>query len=143
MKLNPKVWGPHYWFFLHTAAMSYPVTPNDTMKKKFYDFIQNLPLFLPDPSISALFSTVLDTYPVSPYLDSRDSLVRWTHFIHNQINKQLEKDEISMEEFYIAYYKHYETTTDKNLSYVKNKRIITYVGVVLGILLMIYIFYNK
>jgi hypothetical protein len=137
------VWGPHYWFFLHTAAMSYPVTPNDTMKKKFYDFIQNLPLFLPDPSIAALFSTVLDTYPVSPYLDSRDSLVRWTHFIHNQINKQLEKDEITMEEFYIAYYKHYETTTDKNLSYVKNKRIITYVGVVLGILLMIYIFYNK
>ena len=22
--LDPKIWGPHYWFFLHTVAITYP-----------------------------------------------------------------------------------------------------------------------
>lgn len=143
MKLDSKIWGPHYWFFLHTAAMSYPVTPNDTVKKKFYEFIQNFPLFIPDPKISASFTTILDTYPVSPYLDSKDSFVRWTHFIHNKINKKLEKDVISLEKFYINYYKQYETTSEKQIQYIKMKKHITYAVIVASLLLLIYFVYKK
>ena len=33
MKFDPNVWGPHYWFFLHTIAESYPLHPNDVTKK--------------------------------------------------------------------------------------------------------------
>ena len=143
MKLDSKIWGPHYWFFLHTAAMSYPVTPNDTVKKKFYEFIQNFPLFIPDPKISASFTTILDTYPVSPYLDSKDSLVRWTHFIHNKVNKKLEKDVISLEEFYTSYYKQYETTSEKQIQYMKTKKHVTYAIVVVSLLVLIYFVYKK
>ena len=143
MKLDSKIWGPHYWFFLHTAAMSYPVTPNDTVKKKFYEFIQNFPLFIPDPKISASFTTILDTYPVSPYLDSKDSLVRWTHFIHNKDNKKLEKDVISLEEFYTSYYKQYETTSEKQIQYMKTKKHVTYAIVVVSLLVLIYFVYKK
>lgn len=143
MKLDSKIWGPHYWFFLHTAAMSYPVTPNDTVKKKFYEFIQNFPLFIPDPKISASFTTILDTYPVSPYLDSKDSFVRWTHFIHNKINKKLEKDVISLEKFYINYYKQYETTSEKQIQYIKMKKHITYAVIVASLLVLIYFVYKK
>ncbi len=143
MKLDSKIWGPHYWFFLHTAAMSYPVTPNDTVKKKFYEFIQNFPLFIPDPKISASFTTILDTYPVSPYLDSKDSLVRWTHFIHNKVNKKLEKDVISIEKFYTSYYKQYETTSEKQIQYIKTKKHVTYAVIVLSLLVLIYVVYKK
>ena len=45
--LDPNIWGPHYWFFLHTIAMSYPIHPNAVTKKKYYDFVQNIPLFIP------------------------------------------------------------------------------------------------
>ena len=45
--LDPTVWGPHYWFFLHTIAMAYPIRPNDVTKKKHYELIQNMPLFIP------------------------------------------------------------------------------------------------
>ena len=83
--LDPNVWGPHYWFFLHTVAESYPLSPNQVTKRKYYDLIQNFPLFLPDDEIGNKFSRLLDKYPVTPYLDSRDSFVRWTHFMHNKI----------------------------------------------------------
>ena len=34
MNFDPDVWGPHYWFFLHTIAESYPIHPNSVTKKK-------------------------------------------------------------------------------------------------------------
>ena len=66
MTLEPKIWGPHYWFFLHTIALSYPNYPNTITKKKYYEFIQNMPLFIPIESISNDFSKLLDNYPVTP-----------------------------------------------------------------------------
>ena len=34
MELDPIIWGPHYWFMLHTIALNYPIRPNDVIKKK-------------------------------------------------------------------------------------------------------------
>lgn len=94
--LDPAVWGPHYWFFLQTVAQSYPNMPTATTKRKYYDFMQNLPLFIPNEEIGNKFSVLLDEFPVSPYLDSRDSFIRWVHFMHNKINVRLGKEEISL-----------------------------------------------
>ena len=143
MKLDTNIWGPRYWFFLHTAAMAYPSTPNATIKKKFYEFIQNFPLFIPDERISASFSELLDAFPVSPYLDSKDSLIRWTHFIHNKVNKKLEKEEISMSRFYGEYYEQYDTSSDIQVANVKMKRVGVYAVVLILIIIAISRLYNK
>ena len=108
MALDPKVWGPHYWFVLHTIAITYPMSPNEVTKKKYYDFIQNLPLFLPIEEVGNSFSNYLDRYPVTPYLDSRPSFTRWVHFMHNRINQSLGQDEMTLEESMSAYYSHYK-----------------------------------
>ena len=95
MLFEPTVWGPHYWFFLHTVAESYPENPNEVLKRKYYDLIQNMPLFIPVSEIVDKFSRLLDKYPVTPYLDNKDSFKKWMHFIHNKINVLIGKDEIS------------------------------------------------
>lgn len=105
-KFDPHVWGPHYWFFLHTVAHTYPLVPNAVTKRKYYDLIQNMPLFLPDPEMGNRFSTLLDLYPVSPYLDSRDSFIRWVHFIHNKVNVALGEEELPLQDDrYLDHYK--------------------------------------
>jgi len=38
-ELNPEIWGPYYWFVLHTIALTYSYIPNETTKKKYYDLI--------------------------------------------------------------------------------------------------------
>jgi hypothetical protein len=96
MNFDASIWGPHYWFFLHTVAESYPMSPNDVTKRKYYDLITNMPLFIPDAEIGDKFSKMIDRYPVTPYLDNRDSFVRWTHFMHNKINVKLGKEELSL-----------------------------------------------
>jgi hypothetical protein len=92
LKLDAKIWGPHYWFVLMTAAVNYPDHVNDIVRKKYYDFIQNFSMLIPDPEMSAEFDRMIDKYPVRPYLDSRESFIRWVHFIHNRYNVILMKD---------------------------------------------------
>lgn len=121
MTLDPKVWGPHYWFVLHTIAISYPIKPNDVIKKKYYDFIQNIPLFLPIEEIGNNFSKLLDKYPVTPYLDSRQSLVRWAHFIHNKINASLNLPNLTLEQSMTHYYENYKPKEIKDLEQRKRR----------------------
>jgi len=141
--LDPKVWGPHYWFFLHTLAMTYPNHPNAVTKKKYYEFIQNLPLFLPVEQISGEFSKLIDKYPITPYLDNRDSFVRWMHFIHNKINEKLEKPQISLNEFFIKYYDEYKSQDEKLSQYYNIREKVIYLGIILGISGAIYYLYDK
>jgi hypothetical protein len=141
--LDPKIWGPHYWFFIHTVAMTYPIRPNAVTKKKYYEFIQNLPLFIPVESISGEFSKLIDKYPVTPYLDNRESLIRWTHFIHNKINQKLEKPQISLSEFYIKYYEEYKSQNVKMVEYYKLREKAIFCGIVLTISGTIYYLYDK
>ena len=141
--LDPKVWGPHYWFFLHTLAMTYPHHPNSVTKKKYYEFIQNLPLFLPVEEVSGEFSKLIDKYPITPYLDNRDSFVRWMHFIHNKLNEKLEKPQISLNDFFVQYYNEYKTHDEKITEYYKLKSRIIYFSIVIGISGTIYYLYDK
>ena len=105
MIIEPEVWGPHYWYILHTIAFCYPLYPNSITRKKYYEFVHNLHIFIPNKNISTSFSQLLEKYPVTPYLDNRESFIRWTHFIHNKINKKLDKPIISLQEFYNTYKK--------------------------------------
>lgn len=94
-KNNPDIWGPYYWFVLHSIVRTYPLHPTETSKKKYYEFIQNIPIFLPNREVGDEFAKMIDIYPVSPYMDTRVSLMKWMHFIHNKVNLKLGKEEIS------------------------------------------------
>ena len=143
MNLDPKIWGPHYWFFLHTIAMTYPIHPNAVTKKKYYEFVQNIPLFIPVENISGEFSKLIDKYPVVPYLDNRESFIRWMWFIHNKINQKLEKPQITLNEFYLKYYEEYKHENTKNIEFNKLKEKLIYISVILFIIFIIYYFYDK
>jgi hypothetical protein len=141
--LDPKIWGPHYWFFLHTIAMSYPIHPNAVTKKKYYDFVQNIPLFIPVESMSGEFSKLLDQYPVQPYLDNKESFIRWMWFIHNKINIKLEKPQISLNDFYVKYYEEYKPINEKMSEYYKIRGKLIYSGIIASIFGGIYYLYDK
>jgi len=143
MGLDSSVWGPHYWFFLHTVAMCYPHRPNTITKKKYYDFVHNIPMLIPIENMASYFSKLLDEYPVTPYLDSRDAFIRWMHFIHNKINEKLEKPKISLEKFYALYYEAYKPKDVKMQEIYKIRGKIIYVSIILIIIFVIYYFYNK
>jgi hypothetical protein len=141
MKLNPTVWLPHLKFTLQTIAITYPSNPNDVAKKKYYDFISNLPVFIPIEPFGKNFMALLDKYPVTPYLDSRMSMMKWVHFIFNKIATQLEQP---VEEFYDSlekYYDEYKPKEYKNreISKTRKKYLEFAVGTILvGLIIYLY-----
>ena len=142
MVLDPYIWSKHYWFFLQTIALNYPKNPNEFIKKKYYDFYMNLPVFFPNDTIGNKFSNLLDKYPLTPYLDSQTSLIKWTIFIQNEIDLSIGLPERSYEEIINRYYDEYRPKEQINY---KNKitkdRIISFV-LILFLIITSYYFYN-
>ncbi len=144
MVLNPEIWGPHYWFFIYTIALSYPLNPNDITKKKYYDFIQNLPIFIPISEIGNTFSVFLDKYPVTPYLDSRESFIKWVHFIHNKLNIYLNKPEVSYYKAMDNYYENYKVKEVKKREEKKNKHKYIFAStIIILIIIILILLFNK
>ena len=143
MKLNPNVWLPHVKFTLQTIAITYPSNPNDVAKKKYYDFISNLPVFIPIEPFGKNFMDLLDQYPVTPYLDSRMSMMKWVHFIFNKIQEQLEQP---VEDFYESlekYYEEYKPKELRNQEVAQTKKKYVQFGCALLIIFGIMYFYKK
>ena len=143
MSLDASVWGPHFWFFLHSAALKYPMRPTSATKKRFYEFITNFYLFIPVEAMAINFCKLIDQYPLVPYLDSRDSLVRWVHFIHNKVNEKLEKNKISLSKFYELHYEMYKPHEVKRMEYNKFASRAVYATIVVFAIAIIVHFYKK
>ena len=107
MKLKYDIWLPKLKFTLQTIALNYPERPNEVTVRKYYNLIQNLPVFFPDEPIGKYMEKLLDEFPVTPYLSSKKSFMKWIHFLFNKINKKLELNTESFYESLEEYYKHY------------------------------------
>jgi ABC-type spermidine/putrescine transport system permease subunit II len=139
MSYDPHVWGPHYWFIMQTMAQTYPLNPTQSTKRKYYDFFMNLPLFIPDVSMGNEFNELLNEYSISPYLTSRDSLVRWVHFIHNKINVRLGKPEMSFFESLDVYKQNYASLPTQIFMSTKNRqRWILFIFIFIMLIFIIY-----
>ena len=143
MGLDPKVWLPHFQFVMQTMAISYPANPNDVSKKKYYDFIQNLPVFLPDKPMGTYFIKLLDEFPVTPYLSSRMSFMKWVHFMNNKLNKAIEEPEINFYESLEKYYDEYKPKEMKNKQLIETKKKYIQVASILILAGAIAYFYKK
>lgn len=136
--LNVDVWLPHFWFFLYSVAHSYPDHPTKIIKRKYYDFVQNLPLYFPHATIRNQFSHILDAFPVTPYLDNQDSFTYWVHFIHNKLHKELGLTEDSYMNHLDHFYDHFKPKPIRLSENVRIRKKFLVFGVIIGCLGLIY-----
>lgn len=133
MLLNPKIWFIYFKFMIITITLYYPKYPNDVTKKKYYDFIQNIPLFFPEYPLGNNFIKYLEFHPLTPYLDSKESFIKWVHYIINKINLDLNIEEETLEETFKKYYDNYKPKKKR-----KNKKYTyTYFFILVLILVLI------
>ena len=125
--MDPVIWGPPYWFVLHTIASNYPIMPTSIQKKIHYRFIHNLHEFIPNRESANAFSSLLQDFPVAPYLDTRDDFVRWMHLIHNKVNASLEKPAISLHRHKEAMKILYTPTMSRVQKHIKDSYALVYV----------------
>lgn len=134
--LDPKIWGPHFWFVLQTISLQYPNKPTETIKKKYYRFFTDLQDFLPNHQMKTTYARFLKEFPLSPYLDSRLSLLKWVHFIHNKYNVMCEKEPIEFYRGMELYYEMYKS--DEHNAHKQRKQRIQYIVMVALTVLIVF-----
>lgn len=103
MQFPPSVWGPFFWHTIHIVALGYPKVPTYTDKKCAKEFYESLAYLIPCAICRDHYREHLAKHPLTPSLDSRTDLIKWTIDIHNQVNQMLGKPTWSLEEV-LAYY---------------------------------------
>jgi hypothetical protein len=104
MKLPPAVWGPLFWHTLHIVALGYPKEPTYAQKRAAKEFYESLGILIPCPVCREHYQTHLQKIPITPHLDRREDLFKWTVQLHNEVNALLGKSRM-LESDVIYYYR--------------------------------------
>ena len=103
MHLPPIVWGPFFWHTMHIVALGYAKHPTYTDKKCAKEFYESLTFLIPCSVCREHYKEHFASNPITPFLDSKEDLLKWTIDIHNKVNKLLNKPQWTEAEV-IKYY---------------------------------------
>ena len=95
MQFPPAVWGPIFWMTIHITALGYSAKPTYAEKRAAKEFYESLQFLLPCPVCREHYAQHIAEKPISPFLDSRDALFKWTVELHNKVNEKLGKPKLT------------------------------------------------
>ena len=102
--MKPEIWGKHLWFSLHFIALDFPEDPSTEDVRHFKSFYENLHQVIPCYNCSINYIKHLYDRPLElSDLKNTKALFKWTVDIHNIVNKELNKSQMSLDaawEFY-------------------------------------------
>lgn len=99
--MTPEVWGRYLWFSIHYIAMDYPMKPSARDREYYKEFFENLWKVIPCFKCAQHYQQHLKEFPLvsekADFLANRDTLFAWTVELHNIVNKELGKPQMSVE----------------------------------------------
>jgi hypothetical protein len=97
--MDPQVWGRHLWISIHYIALGYPLKPSEIDRKNYSLFFKHLHTVLPCDACAKHYQQHLkDLPPIEQFLESPEELFKWTVLIHNKVNLDLGKPQLSYEQ---------------------------------------------
>jgi FAD-linked sulfhydryl oxidase len=115
ININPILWGPNLWNFMHYLTLSYPDQPTEYDINKFKNFFTTIGEYLPCEKCRNNYKDHLQELPLTiNELNSRDNLVLWLFNLHNVVNKHLGKKEFTLKEFNDVYVNNMNIHTNSN-----------------------------
>ncbi len=96
MGLSPTIWGPQGWHFIHATAATFPNEPTKADKENYSVFFNDLGNILPCELCRENFKEKLKKLP--PPLTNSEEMFKWSVDIHNQVNRENNKPELTIEQ---------------------------------------------
>lgn len=100
--MDPRIWGPHGWFFIETVVLSMPDDITDT--SPYITFLQSLKDVLPCPGCRQEYREYITTHPIPT---NRKEIIEWVFTLHNAVRQRTGKQPRStqsMMDYYSAQY---------------------------------------
>ena len=138
--MDPTVWGPHGWIFLHSITMAYPECPKLDDKVAYKRFFSTLKDVLPCDKCRQHYGDNLVKYPLTDeILESKERLVNWLIDIHNAVNIMNGKPKWTTEQVLAKYDELYSHKT----SVYKNLLCLSFFVIIVLSLIIYYLFIKK
>jgi hypothetical protein len=132
--MDPELWGPKLWFFLHTLSFEY--NPSIETKKSHSTFFNSLASIIPCEICRLHYTKFLKNNPIENSLDNKESLIKWVLKCHNNVNKNNNKPEWSYNDLMSKYTSIFKNDLYNKLSY-KNISIFLFIIILLLILFIL------
>lgn len=100
--MSPAVWGPLFWTTMSIASLGYSSQPSNEEQTAAKQFYESLAYMIPCAICKDHYRHHLAEYPVTDAVGSRDTLIRWVFTLHNKVNAQLGKPELTFVAFIAA-----------------------------------------
>ena len=102
--INPSIWGPPLWIFMHNLTLAYPENPTEDDMDNLYNFFNTIQTVLPCEKCRINFKYHLERTPLSDeILADRVSVIKWLFNIHNEVNISTNKPVMSYDDFITQY----------------------------------------
>ena len=102
--MKPKIWGKHFWYTIHLAALGYPANPTFEEKMAYKDFYTSIGKVLPCKKCTLNFARHMADMNLDAHLHSKEQLFNWTVYFHNTVNKEIGKPQWNTE-YAMSFYK--------------------------------------
>jgi hypothetical protein len=115
--------------FIKLICFYYVDSPNDVLKKKYYELLLNIPVYYPNSYFSQEYLKLLDLNPLSSYLDNKIDLLHWCHYIESSILVKYGEQSQNYDSWIVTYNKRYENAynyndTDNNMHFLYNEYVL-------------------
>lgn len=135
--MNPNIWGPHLWNFLHTISFNYPDVASSTVRESHYNFFNSLIDILPCDVCRINYNKKLQNLNLLGSLNTKEDLIDFVINLHNNVSKDLNKKEYLKEDVIKKYNKLYNPK--KYTEGDNNENVLYIVYIMLFIILMYYV----
>ena len=130
--INPTLWGPHLWRFMHYTTLSYPENPTEEDKLIMTNFFNSVKHILPCEKCRYNFKNHLETKPLNDeILSDNVKLIKWLYNIHNEVNKSTNKQPLEYDKFIKMY------SVKPQKCDIFNEKTILMIGIILTIVCLI------
>lgn len=117
--MDPNVWGPPLWTFMHTLSFNYEKNPTKVDKQNMFNFFDSLRHVIPCETCRNHYDEFFKKNNIQKALNSRDELIDWVLACHNNVNKLKKRenpDEFNMEWCREDLIRHYSEMYNSKLS---------------------------
>lgn len=138
---GPDTWGPHGWKFIHYITLGYPNKPTKSDKIKYKNFFLLLANVIPCILCRNNYKRHLEDYPLSnEVLQNKQSLMSWGIKMHNLVNIENSKKEVSIKQGIKMIKNNDDTCKIENFESSSNKvtNIINYLPIIIFGIILVY-----
>ena len=115
--MDPSIWGPPLWKFLHLVSIHYPHNPDKLDKTQHKQFLTSLNHILPCPVCADHYKNYMTNEKIDLALKGKKNYMKLIWNLHNDVNARNGTKILKYEEF-IRLYKNMD---DKNMDGTKRK----------------------